>query len=563
MIRFGTLKFRNFLNSGNQETTYEFRAGITRLEGVSGVGKSTVIDAFYFALTGKPFRDDVKIDDLVNWTNGNNCRVELSFYKKEDCYNVVRTLKDEIENIFKIEKNGEIVPIDKKKKTYQEQLYDILGIDEHYIEIGLIKSNLRDVSFLSLKKSARIEFGEKFFKMDLIGRLEETIADDLVKYKKQLQECERSVTETTQFRTTLVTKIDQLKKLIEETNKKTLSDKERRLEELRMELDKNQKALPIVEKIIATNREISSKIEVLVGRIAEHDRNKRDIDTKLSLRLNKKTIFEETCPECAKVDVLFSESGTEDLRSQKDEIDRALETIRAEKQSLAQSLDKNRDLAAKKPVIDSNLRRLNNEMTNIKAEIENLAKTAPEVDYTEVNELTAKLESLEVVREQLTVKTKIYADLKKIMTPLKIFVIKRRLLFMNLKINEYMNRFKLPFSLIFDEKFEPKIYVGKKARPYHLLSMGQKRRVNLSLTFTFWDLCAELNHTRFNVTFLDEIFDNVDAANVEIILEILNEKVKDDLEIVFISHNGNFNNQKTDRRILVTDHGGFGRLEEV
>jgi DNA repair exonuclease SbcCD ATPase subunit len=563
MIRFDTLKFKNFLNSGHQETIYVFRPGLTRIDGVSGVGKSTVIDAFYFAITGKAFRDDVKIDDLVNWTNGNNCRVELSFTKKEDRYNIVRTLKDEVENIFKIEKNGEILPIDKKKKTYQEQLYDILGIDEHYIEIGLIKSNLRDVSFLSLKKSARIEFGEKFFKMDLIGNLEEMIVDDLVDFKKKLQECERSVTETTQFRTTLVTKIDQLTKMIEETNKKALADKEQKLKELQTELEKNQKALPIVEKIIATNREITQKIDFIMDKISEHDRTKREIDTKLSLRENKKKIFEESCPECAKVDLLFSDSGTSDLKNQKSEIEKTVATILSEKQSLALTLEKNRELASKKPVIDSNLRRLNNEMTNIKAEIENLAKTAPEVDYTEVNELTTKLESLEVQREQLTVQTKIYSDLKKIMTPLKIFVIKRRLLFMNLKINEYMNRFKLPFSLIFDEKFEPKIYVGKKARPYHLLSMGQKRRVNLSLTFTFWDLCAELNHERFNVTFLDEIFDNVDTANVEIILEILNEKVKDDLEIVFISHNGNFNNQKTDRRVLVTNQGGFGRLEET
>jgi DNA repair exonuclease SbcCD ATPase subunit len=99
---------------------------------------------------------------------------------------------------------------------------------------------------------------------------------------------------------------------------------------------------------------------------------------------------------------------------------------------------------------------------------------------------------------------------------------------------------------------------------YYSISEGQKRRINLSLTFAFADLSLELSHSVFNVQFNDEIFDNIDLANIEIILDIMREKVeKNDMEIIFISHNGNFNNHKTDRKFLVTSENGFSNMEEI
>jgi DNA repair exonuclease SbcCD ATPase subunit len=91
--------------------------------------------------------------------------------------------------------------------------------------------------------------------------------------------------------------------------------------------------------------------------------------------------------------------------------------------------------------------------------------------------------------------------------------------------------------------------------------MGQQRRVNLSLTFAFSDLAIELSHETFNVMFLDEIFDNIDSANIEIVLDILNEKAKRGMEIIFISHNGNFNNHQVNRKITIENDHGFSVIK--
>ena len=563
MIKFNYIKFRNFLNSGNNDTVYYFRPGLTRLEGVSGVGKSTLIDAFYFALTGEPMRDDVKIDELINWVNDNNCRVILSFNRGADEYVVTRTLKDEIENIFKIEKNGTIIPIE-RKKTYQEQLYNIIGIDKHYIDIGIIKSNLHNTSFLSMKKAARIEFGERFFKLDLVSKIEDLIKNDLDDFKLKLAGCERDVAENTQFRTTLVTKIEQLKKLLEETNQKQIEEKQKRLDEIVAEIDKNNKGKEIIDKIIKTTQEMETELQKIVTEKTGIVSKRGILESELLLKKNKKKLFVENCPECVKVDLIVSDRNLADIEAETKRFETLIEELETKGREIKTKMAGNQPTIAKKGVIESNLRRLTAETAEVSSAIKKLAETAPIIDYAEVEQLSEKLRVLEISREDLTKQTKIYADLKKLMTPLKIFVIRRRIVSMNTKVNQYMQRFQLPFSLIFNEKFEPTIHVGKKKKPFRLLSMGQQRRIELSLMFTFLDLTLELNHENFNLLFLDEVFDNVDPSNVDIIMEIIDERVKaSEIEIIFISHNGNFNNHKTDRRVMVTADNGFGKLEDI
>lgn len=563
MIKFNQLTFKNFINSGNVETVYNFNPGLTRIEGVSGVGKSTIIDAFYFSLTGEAFRD-IKINELVSWVNETNCKVTLSFTKQSDEYLITRTLKDDVEDIFKIEKNGELIPMDKKKRSYQDIVYDILGIDKHYIEIGLIKSNIRDMSFLSMKKSERIDFGEKFFKMDIISQVESLLKIDLDEMKVSSNRIENNIRESQQFKIILENKIEQLKKLIEESKTIQLTEKQNRLVEIREELEKNEKGVLIVQKIIKANQEIED----------EYRRFKKEVDSinsdynkhfnTLSLEENKKKIFEDTCPECMKIESIFS-GNLDDLKKNIETLSLSKKEKETKLTELNSKIQTNQQYLQKKTLIEANLRRLNSEMTDCKGAIEKIQKTHEEIDDSEVKTLEDKLLSLNEEKEELIKKNKIYTDLKKLMNPMKIYIIKKRLLFLNIKINEYMKRFNLPFTLIFDEKFDPKLYFGKgKTKNYHSISEGQKRRINLSLTFAFSDLSLELSHSTFNVQFNDEIFDNIDIANIEIILEIMREKVEtNNMEIIFISHNGNFNNHKTDRRFLITNENGFGKLEEV
>ena len=79
MIKFKSVRYKNFLSTGNKVTEIVIDDTRTTLMiGTNGAGKSTFLDAISFGLFGKPFRK-VKLGQLVNSINMKNCEVELEF----------------------------------------------------------------------------------------------------------------------------------------------------------------------------------------------------------------------------------------------------------------------------------------------------------------------------------------------------------------------------------------------------------------------------------------------------------------------------------------------------
>ena len=119
MIKFKTLKWKNFLSTGNAYTEIELdRNPSTLVIGDNGAGKSTFLDALSFALYGKPFRK-VSKGQLINSINKKDMRVELVFKKGKHAYKIIRGSKP---NIFEIWQNGKMMNQDANARDYQEHL---------------------------------------------------------------------------------------------------------------------------------------------------------------------------------------------------------------------------------------------------------------------------------------------------------------------------------------------------------------------------------------------------------------------------------------------------------
>ena len=77
MISFQTIKWKNFLSTGNQFTEINFqKSDTTLIIGTNGAGKSTVLDALCYVLFNKPFRKIYK-SQLINTINEKDCMVEV------------------------------------------------------------------------------------------------------------------------------------------------------------------------------------------------------------------------------------------------------------------------------------------------------------------------------------------------------------------------------------------------------------------------------------------------------------------------------------------------------
>ena len=119
MIVFKTLRWKNFLSTGNLFTEIELNKSInTLIVGENGSGKSTILDALSFALFGKPFRK-VNKPQLINSITKKDMMVEIFFSIGQNNYKIVRGMKPAI---FEVYMNNKILNQSSEIKDYQEIL---------------------------------------------------------------------------------------------------------------------------------------------------------------------------------------------------------------------------------------------------------------------------------------------------------------------------------------------------------------------------------------------------------------------------------------------------------
>ena len=93
MIKFKTIRWKNFLSTGAQFTEVGLDKSTTTLVvGENGAGKSTILDALCFVLFNKPFRS-INKPQLLNTINAKNLLVELEFNIGPKEYKIVRGIK--------------------------------------------------------------------------------------------------------------------------------------------------------------------------------------------------------------------------------------------------------------------------------------------------------------------------------------------------------------------------------------------------------------------------------------------------------------------------------------
>ena len=99
MILFETIRWKNFLSTGNHFSEIKFNQhASTLITGSNGSGQSTVLDALTFGLFGKPFRK-INKSQLINSMNEKDAKVEVEFSISKTDWKVVRGIKP---NIFEL-----------------------------------------------------------------------------------------------------------------------------------------------------------------------------------------------------------------------------------------------------------------------------------------------------------------------------------------------------------------------------------------------------------------------------------------------------------------------------
>ena len=547
MILFKTVRYKNFLSSGNVFTQIDLdRSKTTLIIGENGAGKSTMLDALTFGLFGKPFRN-VNKPQLVNSVNEREAVVEVEFYVGKKHILVRRGIKP---NFFEIETDGTQLQQNANVRDFQEFLEkNVLKLNYKSFTQIVILGNSSFVPFMQLRAADRRDIIEdlldiqifssmnnilKSYAIDNKIKIDETkLARDLLENKIDLKE--NYILQLKRKTKTLITKY-------EKDIKKSLDEKDSRIKQI----DEINKSVEEFLNEVSDAKQVNDKHD----KLAEYQRSiLRNVDSE-----QKNISFFESnddCPTCKQnidhafkhKEIIQKQKKIEEFKSAVDKIDGELDETR-NRLSAIQSIQEN--IQNHQTTIQS----INNGISVIdqyvKKQQENINHL--EQDTGDINDERKKLKEygkefkeIEVQTEELIEEKFIHETARNILKDegIKSRIIKQYLPIMNKLINKYLTQMNFFVSFNLDENFNEEI----KSRyrddfTYDSFSEGEKMRIDLSLLFT-WRTVAKLkNSVNTNLLILDEVFDSsLDGEGTDEFMKIVNEQGTT-TNVFVISHKG-------------------------
>ena len=528
MIKFEKIKFKNILHFGNNITEFNIPNGITRIFGANGAGKSSIIDILNFALFGKPYRK-IKLDQLINNINNKDLLVELYFTIKSDNYKIIRGIKP---NIFEIYKNDSLISLSSHNKDYQNYLETkILYFDEELFNQTVIKSLTKNISFINLSKNDKKEIIEKIFDMNVFSIMKDKVTEKLYTFKMDISNIQ---SEISNFKILIeqeekhISEIQKLKKNNLEIKMGILEEKIVKVQEKLKDIQDNKPKFNKIEHSLSTK---SGEFDILNKEI-------NDLEFQIKMFQEKENTINKICIDCDKKDKIlkdFNKKETQELLQSKKEIAHKLK-------SDIEILKKNYNILLNFINDEPELIKLQEKFLDEKLHFFDNITDEIQEDRTKLEEYKNNLIKSNETYNSLNEKYEVYNIIKDLLNKdiIKNSILNEYLPIINKILKDYLDKFQLPIDLKFENNFElvssDKFYYNLS---YYNLSEGEKKKVDLSIMFTFLDFLNIKNkYSECNLLFLDEVTSGLDSDGRFVLFEILRMK-SEKVKIIVIDHTDN------------------------
>ena len=543
MIHFETVRWKNFLSTGNNFTEIQLdRNSTTLIIGENGAGKSTILDALCFGLFGKPFRN-INKPQLLNSVNGSAALVEVEFRIGTKKVKVIRGIKP---NVFEIHVNGKLYNQDANSRDYQKYLeQQILKLNYRSFTQVVILGSSTFIPFMQLKSKHRREVVEEILDIQIFSLMNMLLKQKLKTISDDMREADYHYSLTGE-------KISLQEKYIadvEQNREKIIKEKTFLIAGNEEDIFKKRSRISDIEDdTSAMHDKISNS-----AKIEEKFNKLKDIQSQLKEkhRAHSKLInfFEnnEDCPTCQQhIDESFKDDMVEKENSKSEKLNSGIKELLEElKQTQAkvniinevnQNIQVNRVEIAKE---NSSLVQLEKFNATLQSEISGLeCGKVNKGDHEKLNELKETLSGFDMQKAKLR-EEQTYSEAARNMlqdTGIKTKVIKQYLPIMNRLINTYLTSMEFYVNFTLNENFEETIKSRYRDEfTYASFSEGEKMRIDLALLFTWRAVAKMKNSTNTNLLILDEIFDSsLDGTGTDEFLKILN--TLGDENVFVISH---------------------------
>ena len=545
MILFETIRWKNFLSTGNQYTEVNFTENATNLIiGTNGAGKSTVLDALTFSLFGKPFRK-INKPQLINSTNEKDCRVEVSFNVNNTDWKIVRGIKP---NIFEIWRNDSL--LDQAASALDQQKWleqNVLKMNYKSFTQIVILGSSTFVPFMQLSANNRRDVIEDLLDIKIFSSMNMII-------KEKIRQGKEDIKVLNLKKESLNDKVTMQENFIEELENRAsenIKEKEGEIGKLLVEENKFMNDnIKITEELDDFNKVLNSytgateklrKLGNLKGKIS----NKVSTITKEHKFFNENTV----CPTCDQaIEETFRINRIKDAQVKAKELQTGYkeleEAIKEEEErerqftTLSQEISKlNNDISQNNVRIAGCQRQISNLESEVQRTTEQLANRNTEDEKIETFKDNLKTTYDELLNKKETIN---YYDFSFSLLKdggVKSKIIKKYLPLINQQVNRYLQMMDFYINFTLDEEFNETVQSPIHENfSYSSFSEGEKMRIDLALLFTWREVARMKNSVNTNLLIMDEVFDSsLDGLGTEEFLKIIRFVIQD-ANIFVISH---------------------------
>ena len=545
MILFKTIKWKNFLSTGNQYTEVDFTKNKTNLIiGTNGAGKSTVLDALTFSLFGKPFRK-INKPQLINSVNEKDCRVEVEFSIGNIGWKVVRGIKPAI---FEIWRND--AALDQSSAALDQQKWleqNVLKMNYKSFTQIVILGSSTFVPFMQLSAAHRREVIEDLLDIKIFSSMNTLIKEKIRSVKEEIKVFElkkESLLDKVKMQEEFIGELENRGNANINANKEKIANLDKEIGDYMEENTSNEdplRALIREQDAITGYAEKLRKLGNLKGKISQ----------KVSTITKEHKFFTENtvCPTCTQsIEDAFrinrindAQNKAKELQSGYKELEEAIkEEEERERQynSLTKEISKLTNGISQNNIKINGLRR---QIRNLESEIqvltENLANRNSEHEKLESfkDNLKTTYDELASKKDTINYYDFSYSLLKD--GGVKSKIIKKYLPLINQQVNRYLQMMDFYINFTLDEEFNETVQSPiHEDFSYASFSEGEKMRIDLALLFTWREVARMKNSVNTNLLIMDEVFDSsLDGFGTEEFLKIIRYVIKD-ANIFVISH---------------------------
>ena len=458
------LQIKNFLSVQKASIDFNKFDGLTLIKGKNldtggsnGAGKSTIVEAIYFALTGKTLRKSTEAS-LVNFKAKKGLEVSLSFEKDDGTQVTVYRSKKPTK--MRVILDGQDVTAGHRDGS-QARLDEIIGAPHKVLAASMFFGQSSDLNFLDASPVVKREIIRNFLNLEELFSLRDSIKAFKSKYNYDIKESDTLITECLKDVESIQSKIDKV-------NPSTY-----------VTVEGAEAAWEVYYKLFNEYNSIDQTIKELKIRIAT----------------NKKRADNPRCPTCKQpisISTVIKELGelSEDLSLKEKELGRltmpippsySLEHIRA----CNQNVEMLQDLKTEK-------------LDRIKETQQ--WKSKRQLDY----------EVMRFWEKALSEKGVIKYIIRNILS-----YFNERINYYLSYLTDHT------FSLEFDDELSEIITIGGSITHYISLSGGERRKINLAVMMALKDLLLLSDSDHPDLLFFDEVAENIDEQGIQGLYNLL------------------------------------------